>query len=237
MTHDEIAELLGAYALDAVDHDERVAIEDHLVDCVRCRAEYEEFREVTALLAEGGTAPDGVWDRIAGSLEAPPPPLELRARRPRRTWPQATVALAAAAAIVVAVLGVQVHRQDDRISDLQSALRSPMAPAYHDALADPASDVVNLTSADGHVVARIAVTRAGTAYLGLDDLPRLAADRTYQLWGRAGDALVSLGVLGNDPTIVAVPASNYSLFAITEEVAAGVVQTHNTPIATATVSA
>jgi hypothetical protein len=237
MTHDEVAELLGAFALDAVEPDERIAIESHLVECARCRAEYESHREVTAMLAEGGAAPDGIWDRIAGSLQSPPPPLELR-RPVRRSWPRAIITLAAAAAVVVvAALGVQVRRQDDRIKDLQEALQAPMEPAYHDALADPASEVIDLRTADGHVVARVAISDSGTAYLGLEDLPKLPADRAYQLWGKAGDALVSLGVLGNSPTIVAVPARSYTLFAITDEVAAGVVQTSNTPLATATISA
>ena len=39
LTHDEAAELLGAYALDAVEADERDAIEHHLNECPRCRAE------------------------------------------------------------------------------------------------------------------------------------------------------------------------------------------------------
>jgi hypothetical protein len=239
-THDEIAELLGAYALDAVEADERAAIEDHLSTCVRCRAEVEEHREVASLLAHGGAdAPDGLWDRIAGSLEAPPPQLELAPVLPMRTrrLKQAAVAAVAAAAVILAVLGLQVSRQDDRINDLQAALRNPMVPAFHDALADPASEVVDLKAADGHVVGRVAITSDGTAFLGADALTPLAENRTYQLWGQSGEILVSLGVLGNRPQIVTFPASRYSLFAITEEVAGGVVQTRNAPIATGSVTA
>ena len=72
MTHDEISGLLGAYALDAVEGDERAAVEEHLLSCARCRAEVAEHREVAALLAHGGAdAPDGLWDRIAGNLDDP----------------------------------------------------------------------------------------------------------------------------------------------------------------------
>src|SRR5687768_10822196 len=68
--HGEIQELLGAYALDAVDAAESDAIELHLRDCPRCRAEVEEHREVAAMLAHTGTsAPSGVWDRIVASLD------------------------------------------------------------------------------------------------------------------------------------------------------------------------
>ena len=78
MTHDEIGELLGAYALDAVDPAERDAIEEHLLSCAKCRAEVADHREVAALLAHGGSdAPAELWDRIAGSLEQAPPRLDL----------------------------------------------------------------------------------------------------------------------------------------------------------------
>ncbi|MEA3055576.1 MAG: hypothetical protein QOD30_1008, partial [Actinomycetota bacterium] len=50
-SHDEIQELLGAYALDAVDPDERSDVEDHLRDCARCRAEVAEHRDTAAFLA------------------------------------------------------------------------------------------------------------------------------------------------------------------------------------------
>ena len=59
--YDEYSELLGAYALDAVDPDERDRIELHLTECPRCRAEVADHREVAAFLAQpGGSAPDGV---------------------------------------------------------------------------------------------------------------------------------------------------------------------------------
>lgn len=75
---DDFTELLGAYALDAVDDDEREAIELHLVDCPRCRAEVAEHREVAAFLSQSGApAPAGVWDRIAAELSPPAPPLRM----------------------------------------------------------------------------------------------------------------------------------------------------------------
>lgn len=77
MKHEQIEELLGAYALDAVDADEADAVERHLLECPRCRAEVAAHREVAATLAYTGTsAPEGVWDRIAGALEEPAPAAE-----------------------------------------------------------------------------------------------------------------------------------------------------------------
>jgi Anti-sigma-K factor rskA/Putative zinc-finger len=78
LTHSEIQELLGAFALDAVDGDERDLVEAHLAGCPRCRAEVEGHRETAALLAQGGErAPEGVWDRIAEALDEAPPALDL----------------------------------------------------------------------------------------------------------------------------------------------------------------
>ena len=70
--HDEVRELLGAYALDAVDPDEAFAVEAHLKDCPQCRDEVEQHRSVAALLGNAGSAaPAGLWDRIAASLDEP----------------------------------------------------------------------------------------------------------------------------------------------------------------------
>jgi anti-sigma-K factor RskA len=74
MTHRQIQELLGAYALDAVDGDEAEVVELHLRECPRCRAEVEEHRETAATLAHlGAPAPAGLWDRIASQLEEEAP--------------------------------------------------------------------------------------------------------------------------------------------------------------------
>jgi predicted anti-sigma-YlaC factor YlaD len=239
MTHDEISELLGAYALDAVEPEERLLVEEHLADCPRCRAEVADHREVATLLAHGGSdAPAGLWDRIAGTLEAAPPRLDLapvrrldQARAARRRIPAAAgLLLGAAAAVLVVLLGVQVRDQDHRINDLQTALRDPLAPAFDVALDAPGSKVLELASANGGLAVRGAVTAEGVGYLRAASLPRLGTGRTYQLWGMNGLDLVSLGVLGERPTVIQFQASRFSGFAITEEDAPGVVRSSNAPV-------
>jgi len=237
MTHEQLIELLGAYALDAVDDDERVAIEEHLRTCPRCRAEVQEHREVATLLAHSGAdAPVGLWDRIVGSLDAAPPPLELAPVLPiapvRRRWVPAA-AVAVAAALIVAVLGVDLHHQTRRIDRLQAAVADPMATAFDRALDDPSSRVVTLSGARD---VRAVITAKGIGYLRATGLPRLGADRTYQLWGKVGDQLVSLGVLGNEPTVVAFGAQSVTLLAITTELAGGVVSTQQQPLVSGTLS-
>src|SRR5579863_6795438 len=88
MTHDEVALLLGAFALDAVDGDEAEAIRLHLAECPRCASEVAEHWEVTGLIANAGVdAPPELWDRIAARIDHTgpdlrrPAPLNLAARQ------------------------------------------------------------------------------------------------------------------------------------------------------------
>lgn len=71
MRHAEIEELLGAYALDAVEPEEARLVEEHLATCPRCRAEVATHRQVASLLGDsGGAAPETLWARIAGEIDA-----------------------------------------------------------------------------------------------------------------------------------------------------------------------
>lgn len=246
----EIEELLGAYALDAVDPDERELVEQHLLECPRCRAELADHLEVAAMLAEGSPAPDGLWGRIVASLEEPPPALrlavapppgssasvvDLGAERARRRPPRLAVALAGVAAAVIVVLGVVVVRQETRIDDLSEEVAgSDLADAAGDAMRDPSTVKTVLTDPGGRaeLTATAAVTADGTGYLMTPNLPALPDERTYQLWGIVGDRVISLGVLGNDPAVSVFqvdPAVPVDGFAITEEVAGGVVSSENEP--------
>jgi anti-sigma-K factor RskA len=236
LDHRDIEELLGAYALDAVDADERDLIERHLADCPRCRAEVAEHREVAAFLAHtGAPAPDGVWDRIAGSLEEPPPVLQLeRVRERRRSVPLRAVGIAAAAAVAVIVgLGGFVIHQDRRLDEMNAALRKN-AIAQAAALAD--GEQVTLRAPEGALRVRAVMAPASTSYLYATGLPRLPDDRTYQLWGFVDGTPVSLAVLGAKPTIVPFHAGReVTVLAITEEQAGGVVRSDHPPVVLADV--
>ena len=67
--HEEVRELLGAYALDSVDRDEAAAVEGHLPGCPECQAEVDQHRKMAASL--GTTVvplPPNLWDRIADEI-------------------------------------------------------------------------------------------------------------------------------------------------------------------------
>jgi len=241
----EIEELLGAYALDALDPDERALVDQHLLSCPRCRAELADHLEVAALLGNtGAPAPDGLWSRISESLEEPPPALRLtlatppaaRSTRTRRLN-RVLVGAVAAAVLVIAALGVQVVRQGKRIDDMAASISAQGLQAdMVRAMADPDSHKMNLVSPSGEPMSAAAVmTDSGTGYFVATSMPALAEDQTYQLWGIMADGqVVSLGVLGHEPQMAAFEASGgLKGLAVTEEVKGGVPSSTHPAVLTA----
>ena len=174
LTHDEIEELLGAYALDALEPEEIAEVERHLRGCIRCVIEVGQHHEVTGLLANsGGDASDELWNKIAQRLDAPSTTpswdrlaarldpvvgpgmvteleptragvVPLRATR-RHRWLVRTASLAAAAAAVLAVvLGVQVNHLNHQVNAL-GASRQTVSAAAQAALENPTTRRVQLT--------------------------------------------------------------------------------------------
>jgi hypothetical protein len=258
--HDEVKQLLGAYALDAVDPDELIAIRMHFASCPRCATEVAEHQQVAGLLANsGGDAPTHLWELIRAQIERPLAEQDddshvaaiASFRRPdksglhrvadptHRSRSRGTVLTAAAAAalVVIAALGVQVARLDNRVGHLQAASQSQgLVQAAQSALNQPQARLVILTAAHstGPAVAEIVILPSGIAFLVDSHLPKLPGDETYQLWGRQGDQVISLGLLGSDPDDVAFrvdPSATLLGFAITAEQAGGVVRSSRVPVA------
>lgn len=253
----QIEELLGAYALDAVDPDEREQVELALIDHPEWRDEVAGHLEVAALLAHtGAPAPEGLWGRIADALEEAPPALRLavvpsgpsapappprsepaavisldEARRNRRA--RAGMILGAVAATTILFLGIVAVRQEQRLDRQEQELMLPSIDELAaEALADPDSREAVLESEDGSLAAKAVIQPDGTGYLLGDELPELADDRSYQLWGvTEGGTVVSLGVFGPQPhTATFQVDGEVSAFALTEEVEGGVVTSANAPV-------
>jgi anti-sigma factor RsiW len=212
---DDIDELLGAYALDAVDDDERRLLDAYVAVNPRARAEVEQHREVATLLAfTGSAAPDGLWDRIAASLEeaAPEPGPELAKVMPfgarsarRRRWSATAIGAAAAgvaAAVAIGVLGSLALERQRELDQLRpQAVAGTVTEGFGQAMADPASAKVVLRAEDGSLAVQAVVEPDGVGFLAAGGLPALPDDRTYQLWGVVEGKVISLGVLGNRPDI------------------------------------
>lgn len=270
LTPSELDELLGAYALDALDDDERGPVEAWLARSPNARREADELRETASLLAQSAEEPPGdLWARIEGRLgdavsgddvpplrmpgavldldarrvavdaarasdggrtAAPDPGSDARARRNRRPWLvgiAAAVTLAAAVSVGV-VVGGQVSDQDARIDQLASGMRGDaMEKAALAAAMEPGARTARLAASSGSVMAEVVTTTDGRGYFVADHMPSLPAGRTYQLWALMGEdpgsAVVSVGVLGRSPGVMAFNADATVMgFAVTEEDAPGV---------------
>lgn len=240
LAHEEIQELLGAYALHAVEPDEADVVERHLEVCPRCRSEVAGHREVATFLGNtGGDAPEGLWDRISSQLEESPPPMRLNLpaaqsnvtpRRRERSSRILAAALGTAAALAIGILGAQVVRQQDQLNRFEAAIEDgSMLTAANVALSDPNAAQAELQSFNGEVTGTAVLLPNGTGFLLAHELPGLDGDRTYQLWGKTDSGLISLGLLGAEPGAV-VPFSasgDIGALAITAEDAGGVSQSKN----------
>lgn len=227
ISHDAASELLGAYALDAVDDDELTGLEQHLASCPRCRSELDGLREAAGALGNAAEAPpEGLWSRIAEGLgehsgedEEPPPLPELTAATPperspfrapssdrtRRSRSNALLlgAVAVAASAVAVVLGIGLVHSQDKVANLQRSVEHEQTLARRTpaevALHTPGHRVVDLVDSTHVELARFVILPGGRGYLVSSSLPALQSGQTYQLWGIAGTTPVSLGLLGASP--------------------------------------
>src|SRR6266513_3083139 len=114
-------DLLAAYALDALDDDERERFERHLLDCEECSEQLALLREPVAALAyaaEGPVPRNELRDRIIEGARAEPRAAVIRL--PRRNWALGAVAGVAAVAAALA-LGLWANSLSNSLDRERSA--------------------------------------------------------------------------------------------------------------------
>lgn len=243
MKHNESFELLAPLALDALEDDVRVEVDEHVLVCRRCQSELDGLRDVAAAMGTTVLAPpDDLWERIAsrlyerdGSDASTLPELALGgmivpisaaspkavlSRRVRAVM--VTVSLAAAAAIIA--LGINLGSAHGQITNLQNALSQRSDSAVVTALTTPGHKLVTLRTAANHEVAKFVILPSGVGYLVSASMPTLTSGKTYQLWGIVNGSPVSIGVMGSSPTQAAFTLASSpgpSALAVTVEPAGG----------------
>ena len=252
----ELDALLGAYALDALDRNERARVEAYLRVNTQARREVDELRESAASLAATQTAasgaPPAVWDRISHAIEeeSPPPSYasfdpydELRERRARRSWRGVdwAVVCAVGAVLVALALVAQVTSLSRRLDEATSTGQKGAAAGFEHAGHAHGAQHAALSSDQGKDVARIVLLPDGSGYLKNDHMTPLDESHTYQLWAMSESAgrkvAISEGVLGPNPSAASFRAApNVTGFAITVEQAGGAPQPTQAPYATATLT-
>jgi len=236
----EIDALLGAYALDALDEDERARVDAYIAANPRARDEVDELRESAASLAlapiDDAVAPPGLWERISASIATEPANVTSLATRRRAPRFNVASVLAVAAAIVVAVLVTTVV-----VHGGSSSHSGDLAAAFDHAAKQPGARQISLAPTNGAEVARVVLLPDGTGYLRNDAMKSLPSDLTYQLWALSGDknhpVAISAGVLGSDPHAVGFHLGGpVNGFGLTVEHTPGVVQSTQPMYASATVT-
>lgn len=161
-------DLTAAYALDALDADERERYEAHLAGCERCREELQGFWRVSGSLARaaGGPAPSpDLRERIlASAREERQNVVPLRPRRSRAL--SAVAAVAAVALLAVGAWGISASRDLDDAERLLAVLGDPNART--------------VTTSEGH--ANLVVTPAGDAALVVRMLAPAPEGKDYEIW-------------------------------------------------------
>ncbi len=244
MDHEAIEELLGAYALNAVEPHEAAMIDAHIDQCPHCRAELEQHLDVAALLpATSGFAPSSIWDTISDEIDkgttpaTPSPVVPLRRRWIRPMAAAAAFVLIAGTAIVqsirVADINDDLAAERATVESLSEQLARPVLEnALSQALENPAAQRVMLGSQVGGSNAIIVLMPDGTGYLAAHTLKPLPPNRTYQLWAIVDGKVISAGILGSEPGVVPfhIDPEGFEGFAITDEVVGGVESSENSPV-------
>ncbi|GAB7006317.1 anti-sigma factor [Nocardioides sp. AN3] len=173
----DIHALSGAYALDALDDDERAEFEKHLAGCPTCQAEVDSLREAAVGLAEltEVAPPAGLRERVLAdaSVVRPLPPLVLHSPR-RRRW---SALVAAAAAVILVGGGAAIWHPWTG-----SAPTPPSISAVDRVAQAPDAQRTTQTLADGGTVTVYRSAKLDKAAVVVKDLPTLPNGKVYEMW-------------------------------------------------------
>jgi anti-sigma-K factor RskA len=211
---DELTGLVGAYALDALDDDEREVFERHLQTCPECADEVRGLRETAAELShlsEVSPPPQlraAVLSAVAQSRPLPPlvdndragNVVPLRRDRTKALW-QGLAAACALIAITVSAWGYDQHRDAQRATDTRASAVQELLNAP-----DVKAATTIMKQGQGILIYSRSERKLVLVGRGMATLP---SSQTYQLWmmDKSGDP-VSGGVFRPDQAgNVEVPAS------------------------------
>ena len=234
--HAATRDLLGAFALGAVDAEEAATVRAHLATCAECQAEMAGlWTAVDSLpgMVEPMDPPPALRDRIAAVVMAepasPPPapavapapaaptpapaiapaePVSHPIRKPASFWSRATPWAAAAAILLVLSAGLLVWnlRLQEQVREAATPVAETIALAPTDAAPEASGEVTYLADEDLFIV-------------DVRDLPPLEADQVYEVWLIGEDGPEPVGVFDQptDQHAIVADRGQYETLAITLE--------------------
>jgi anti-sigma-K factor RskA len=260
MKHAEVEELLGAYAVHALEPDEFASVEAHLADCDSCTAEVERHFEAASAfgmteLEEAPYESSNVWNRISTVVRTEPQDQAQHEPKTGTEAPAHSTIGATDVASVAPILRLDAARESKRadrskwkiaigsavaavaiavpITIASIGTSSPsLAALAKSAAKQSGSSTVELLDGKGVRVGDVVMTASGQGYVRAESLPKLADDMTYQLWTLDKGTPVSAGLLGANPKISAFSARlDVDAFAISVEPKTGSAAPTTTPVA------
>jgi anti-sigma-K factor RskA len=221
---DDVAALISAHALGALDPDQAALAERHIAASDDCRRAYEDALETAAALAlavADSEPPADLRDRIlaaarAEGAPAAPAVAQRAAPRPRLRLaglltPSAGFAvLGVAAAIVLALIAVSQHDSASSARNREEALVSILSARD--------ARVVPLAATAGGAPGGRVIVAGGRAAL-VSSLQRPPPGHTYQAWGlRTGGTPVPLPTFSRDGAVLILDdVSKYAGVGVTVE--------------------
>jgi len=192
--HEQYAEDLALYALDALTGEDRVKLAQHLATCASCRLELEQLRGDTALLAlsaAGPRPPQRARQRLLDAVAREPRTVIARPNAPRLAW-WGWLGWAATAAVLVFALSLWRENLT-----LQSTLASAGFQAAESArqldelrkiaapIIEPEAQRVTLVAAKAppqpQGKAFYLKNRSSLVFLA-NNMPALPPQKAYELW-------------------------------------------------------
>lgn len=180
MDHDAIRQAIAAYALDALDGDQRGRVEhdlvEHLPGCAECSAMLRDFREVASDLGVASApraASEASEEKLLAAVRAQS--AGRRSVRTGRAWVRvsavAAAAMLAASSTVAATFAVRAVRAENRAAALARAVRIAGAPDAR---------TVPLRGREGSMI--VVYRPGGAAVLVGDGIAAPPAGRVLELW-------------------------------------------------------
>jgi anti-sigma-K factor RskA len=233
--HAATRDLLGAFALGAVDAEEAASVRAHLATCAECQAEMAELwlavdslpgmiepvepppalrdRIATAIMAEAAVpvpAPPAL--SVAPALEpvpsiTPAPAVPEPVRKPTSFWSRATPWAAAAAVLLLLSAGLLVWNLRLREELTTAPVAETIALAPTDAAPGAGGEVTYLPQDDLFI-------------LEVRDLPPLEPDQVYEVWLIGEDGVPAPAGVFDQPTdqhAIVADRAQYDTLAITAE--------------------
>jgi hypothetical protein len=232
--HAATRDLLGAFALGAVDAEEAATVRAHLATCAECQAEMAElWLAVDSLpgMIEPMEPPPALRDRIAAAIAAevaspapapptlsaapapepvpivaPAPPVLEPVRKPASFWSRATPWAAAAAILLLLSAGLLVWNLRLREQIAIAPVTETIALAPTDAAPEARGEVTYLPQDDLFI-------------LDVRDLPPLEPDQVYEVWLIGANGPEPAGVFDQptDQHAIVADRDRYDTLAITAE--------------------